>query len=229
LGLPLPAVTPGLTSADQPLIEDSIGVEVAPGVILVGTFYRPAQPPEPWPLVILLHSASGNRGTWQDFPLRLNERGFAVFAFDRRGYGDSTPGRDRLKMIDDMFPLLRYIVSRPEIDPERIVLVGASAGADISLVTLAFEPWLKAAVLLSPGIPPDLVGDVFARLGERPVLVVASEQDPLSIDSARTYPGFAPDYVTLVTYPDAGHGTHMLRKEKTLTATLLDWLEKEVR
>jgi len=66
------------------------------GVEIVGDYYPP--PPAKGknaPVVLLLHAVgpqriNASRKDWEKFPEQLQSKGYAVIAFDFRGYGDST-------------------------------------------------------------------------------------------------------------------------------------------
>jgi fermentation-respiration switch protein FrsA (DUF1100 family) len=82
------------------------------------------------------------------------------------------------------------------------------------------------SVLLSPGL--DYRGitaaDGMARLGARPVLIVASENDDNNPADSTTLDGMAAGDHRLVIYPTAGHGMAMFAAEPGLADLIVEWL-----
>ena len=70
----------------------------------------------------------------------LVQRGFAVLLYDKRGVGGST-GDWESETFDeraqDVAAMVKYLQSRPEIDPNRIGLIGHSQGAYIPPLVVA--------------------------------------------------------------------------------------------
>ncbi len=94
---PLPTATnmpePTATATPDPSTPQIVTIEAMDKVVATGTFY-PGQGTAPWPGVILLHMAGGDRQVWESTGLvqRLVESGYAVLAVDIRGHGDSGGG-----------------------------------------------------------------------------------------------------------------------------------------
>ena len=120
-----------------------------------------------------------------------------------------------------------HLSSKPDVDPDRVAIVGASIGANLALLTGANEEGVKTVVLLSPGLDYSGVktGEAMAAYQNRPVLIVASEEDTYSADSSRVLEESAVGEVSLVMYQNAGHGTNMFVAEPELGELLIDWLE----
>jgi pimeloyl-ACP methyl ester carboxylesterase len=80
--------------------------------------------------------------------------------------------------------------------------------------------------LLSPGIDyRGLKSDAaMKKYGDRPVLLVASKNDPYALRSAKQLSEDAPR-TQLETLDDAGHGTMMLTKSDGLVGRLVDWFK----
>ena len=65
---------------------------------------------------------------------------FNVFLFDYRGYGRSTGAPDLPGAHLDFAAALDHVMARPEVDPDRIVVLGQSLGGSIAVVGLARSP-----------------------------------------------------------------------------------------
>jgi dienelactone hydrolase len=218
--------TPQATRA--PRIEKGIVVKAADGLKLAGTFFTPADSPPPWPGVILLHMIYGNQEEWGDLPQRLSDAGYAVFTIDLRGHGKTGGEMDWDQSRDDLQQVWRYMTGRGEVDPERIAIIGASMGANMALVAAAAQPGVRALGLLSPGLDYYRVttADALATYGQRPLLIVASDEDSYSAESSRQLDELAGDSAELVMYSQAGHGSAMLQTKPELADTLIDWLNR---
>ncbi len=215
---PLPA------APDAP---QEIQIEVSDGLSISGTFH-PASAEPPWPGVLLMHMLSGNRGQWDGLSPRPNSGGYAVLAIDLRGHGATGGEMDWGKARDDILQVLDYFNNLPYINPERVALVGASIGANLSLVSAANRPGIAAVALLSPGL--DYRGvttpDSLAAYGERPLFLAASEEDGYAADSTRSLAENASGEVELMVFDGAGHGTQMLEGEPGLAAAMINWLDR---
>ncbi len=200
----------------------------ADGVTLVGAFYPPSTPPAPG--VLLLHMMGRQKEDWAPFATRLQEEGYAVLALDLRGHGESGGEPDWAAMPDDVARAWATLVAQPEVDPEQTAIVGASIGANLALVAAAAEPRVRAVVLLSPGL--DYRGvrteEAIVAYGERPILIVASQDDAYAAESAQRLDGLAQGPHVLTLYPSAGHGTHMFGPQPDLSDLILSWLRLQL-
>lgn len=100
---------------------------------------------------------------------QLAAAGIAQLRYDKRGVGESTGGgsgpgdppgeRDEyanvLTDVEDALSALEFLASRPEIDAERIVVMGTSAGVYFSCIA-ASKTNLPAAYILWGGVHMDL-------------------------------------------------------------------------
>jgi pimeloyl-ACP methyl ester carboxylesterase len=89
--------------------------------------------------VLLLHDSLGSVDQWRDFPAALAEgTGRAVLAYDRLGFGQSTPRRDLpsrefiSEEANEVFPVLREA-----LDLRAFVLFGHSVGGAMALAIAA--------------------------------------------------------------------------------------------
>jgi len=201
-----------------------LNVIAADGVELMAAFYPPRAGPAPG--VLLLHMAGGQKEDWDPFVTRLQEAGYAALAPDLRGHGDSGGEVDWSASPDDVARAWATLVAQPEVDRERTGIVGANIGANLALVVAAVEPGVRAVVLLSPGL--DYWGvrteEAMVAYGERPLLIVASEDDDYAAQAAHALAGLAQGVPVLTLYPNAGHGSAMFGPQPGLTDLILGWL-----
>lgn len=117
---------------------------------------------KPVPAILLLHGAGGNLAFWFDrFAPQLSRLGIACYAvhyFDRTGTtrADTSTILDGLHVplwLSTIADTLAYIAARPNIDPNRIALLGVSLGAFLSLAAAtAASVNVRAIVEISGGL-----------------------------------------------------------------------------
>jgi pimeloyl-ACP methyl ester carboxylesterase len=111
-------------------------------------------PPSVAPTIVLLHEGLGSVSLWRNFPEALAQAtGWGVFAYSRRGYGQSDPA-DLPRPIDYMtreaVDVLPVVLDR--IGFRRGILVGHSDGASIAAIhagTYA-DRRVRGIVLMAP-------------------------------------------------------------------------------
>jgi dienelactone hydrolase len=100
------------------------------------------QPPDgagPFPVVILLHGCAGLRQNTGSWSAALRERGFLVAIPDQfgpRGITEVCSQGDYMntlfRRIDDSVALVRLLQARPDVRPDRVVVVGFSMGGQLA-------------------------------------------------------------------------------------------------
>ncbi len=188
---------------------------------IVGTFYGSAKAGSP--AVLLLHQWQSNRKSYDGFAKHLQAKGFGVLAIDGRGFGDSTKTTDNKtvaaqrtvaavgEMIADVDNAFNFLATQKNVDAAKIGIVGASYGSSLAIIYAAKNKNVKATALLSPGInyfdnlPTE---PAIKNYGDRPLLMVAAEDDKESADAVRKLKSEAADdkYETKI-YDKGGHGT----------------------
>jgi len=118
----------------------------------------------PFPTVVLLSDAGSQdrNGTVGDFPLLgliadyLTRHGVVVLRFDDRGTGQSTgsPQATTADLVSDAEAALNFLRTRPEVNLDRLGLIGHGEGGNVALLT-ATQPLPPAFVIgLAPyGLP----------------------------------------------------------------------------
>lgn len=94
--------------------------------------------------VIALHGLNGNRTHVVYHAKTLNQVGFGVLALDMRAQGESEGEVFDWYCYQDVIAGLRYLQTRPDVDPQRIGALGLSAGAEAIIFAASFDPGLKA-------------------------------------------------------------------------------------
>ena len=107
-------------------------------------------------LVVLQHGGGQTRHAWKGAGETLGAAGYYAVAFDARGHGDSDWAPDGQYSADLMVEDLTCVVAA--LGSTRPILVGASMGGGVSLITVG-EKHLEAAALvlvdMAPRIEPE--------------------------------------------------------------------------
>ena len=98
--------------------------------------------------ILLVHGGNGDRQGPSDHARMLVRHGYGVLLYDSRGRGHSegSPNSYGWDWRYDVAGALRYLESRPDVDPDRIGGLGLSTGADVLVEVAPDRRDLKAVV-----------------------------------------------------------------------------------
>jgi fermentation-respiration switch protein FrsA (DUF1100 family) len=180
----LPAKFPGL---------ESIWLEL-PGMRVEAWFLPAKGPPDPAPAVILTH---GNAETIDLLPQEFHpftSRGIALMMVEFPGYGRSEGAPSQQSITATMVKAYDVLAARPDVDADRILLMGRSLGGGATCQLAARRP-SRGVILVSAFtsvsafaprylVPPFLVRDPFDNLAvmrayRQPVLIVHGTRDEI--------------------------------------------------
>jgi len=174
--------------------------------------------------ILVFNGNAGNRSHRASLAAKFAEYGWSTLLVDYRGYGGNPGLPSEAGLERDARAALRYLLSRPDVDPARIVYFGESLGAAVA-IRLATDHPPAALVLRSPFSSMTAIGtrhypflpvrwllrDRFAsidRIGriKSPILIIAGDSDAI-VPLADTQLLFdaAPEPKRLVVIPDADH------------------------
>jgi pimeloyl-ACP methyl ester carboxylesterase len=110
------------------------------------------------PGVLLLHgsSTSGRRlGLYPLMAERLRSKGYGVLTIDLRGFGESQdpPCLDRLgclKQTPEARAALQFLSERPELNPDRLFVIGHSLGGQVAMEVAGEFMGLGGVVAIGP-------------------------------------------------------------------------------
>lgn len=146
----------------------SMGVDVtvpaSDGSSLCGWFV-PVQ--DTAPAAVVVHGWGGHAGDMAPVADRLHALGLHVLLLDAHGHGRS-PAIAVSSMpafAQDVRDASRWLRTRPEVDPGRVILVGHSVGAGACLFVASGDGAIAAVVALAPMADP--VGFMSERMGRR--------------------------------------------------------------
>ncbi len=127
------------------------------------------------PAVVFLHGIGQNKNFLKQIASPFNQAGFAIASFDQFTQGERKlktqsflaqleAFRQRpAKTVNEARRLIDYLATRPDIDPGRIYLVGASYGAVTGSTLMARDPRLRAGVLVYGGGDLSKLADSYAN------------------------------------------------------------------
>lgn len=135
-------------------IVENIAIESFPGFYITGNLYRPLKTDKKCPAILSPHGHWDDRRMSEDVQKRcacFARMGAVVFAYDMIGYGDS-------KQVSHKMPValllqtyngkrvIDYLVSRPDVDAEKIGITGESGGGTQTIMLTALDNRIKVSV-----------------------------------------------------------------------------------
>lgn len=109
--------------------------------------------------VIHFHGNSQNISAHWRFASWLPQRGYNLFMFDYRGYGESDGTPTHRGVYEDSSSALEYVRSRRDIDPNKLVLFGQSLGGAnaIAVAGSSKHDGIKAVVIEAAFASPSAI------------------------------------------------------------------------
>jgi len=179
--------------------------------------------------VVMAHMLGRDATDWASLAKRLESTQLASVAVDLRGHGASatsapaTEPVDHAAMVEDLKAAVNYLRARGVTE---VSCVGASLGANLCAQLGAADPGIVNLVLLSPGLNYKGVtsGAAIKAYGDRPVLIVAADDDRFGPRNAEALESMASGQVHYELLPEGGHGTRMLTRAPNLESLVMSWL-----
>jgi len=91
--------------------------------------------------ILFLHGNAENISTHIMSVRWLPAQGFNVFLLDYRGYGASEGEPSVEGLQEDVNAAMRTLLSRPDVNPDRLVVFGQSLGGSIAVYNVAHSPY----------------------------------------------------------------------------------------
>ncbi len=135
-------------------VVENIAIESFPGFWITGNLYRPAELKEKNPAVLCPHGHLENKRFTSYVQIRsaaLARMGAIVFAYDMIGYGESQQVSHRMPIALllqtwNSRRVLEYLISRPDVDPDRIGMTGGSGGGTQTFLLAALYDRISVSV-----------------------------------------------------------------------------------
>ena len=221
--LALIAVTGGRADAAGRPVQ----LRASDGVAVAATVYEAAGTSSP--AVVLVHMLTRTKEDWRPLAERLQASGITALAFDLRGHGQSDGSAvPSAAMALDVRAALAWLSGRPEVNAGAIAVVGASLGASLAVLAAAESPAVRGAALLSPAA--DYRGvrieGALKKFGPRPLLLVASSEDPYAMRTVRAFAGEKQPAREQRISAVPAHGSSLIDRDPEVAAALVDWLRR---
>lgn len=142
------------THKEDGYIVENVAFESFPGFYVTGNIYRPLNPGKKNAAILSPHGHWANRRLNAEVQARcasFARMGAIVFVYDMVGYTDS-------RQVTHDIPIalllqtwnskrvLDYLLSRPDVDPERIGITGESGGGTQTIILTAIDNRIKVSV-----------------------------------------------------------------------------------
>ena len=157
-----PGTVPAVVDGTRlPVIDSSAYEEVSfdsAGWRLSGHLYRPPGVPagQPTPALVMAGPmTSVKEETLPHYAAPLAGAGFTVLVFDNRNFGGSDGPRrqhlDTYEQVEDLKNAVSFLLTRADVDPERVGLACVCLGAGYGLEVAALDRRVRAAALVAGG------------------------------------------------------------------------------
>jgi 2-dehydropantoate 2-reductase len=170
-------------------------------------------PPEggtPSEAFLLLHGVESHGGWFEELAPELVKHGYAVFAPDRPGWGNSPGIRGHLEDYDQAVAFVEDVTGQIRTQHPRLHLAGLSWGGKLALYVAVRRPFIARSVsLIAPGLAmrkpfslrarAQVAGGVLLGTGRNPVRLPMKPQDFTSRPDRRDFIRTDPVRVQVVT------------------------------
>jgi len=133
---------------------ENIAIESFPGFYITGNLYLPVDNKEKHAAVLCPHGHLKDKRFTQYVQRRsavLARMGAIVFAYDMVGFGESTQVQHQIPIALllqtwNSRRVLEYLISRPDVDPERVGMTGGSGGGTQTFILAAIDERIRVSV-----------------------------------------------------------------------------------
>ena len=210
------------------------------GVKIAADFYN-IENPAYW--CVLIHMMPATKESWRDLAAELQKNNYESLAIDLRGHGESDAGpngylnfsdKEHQKSILDLEAAVDYLIKERGATPDKIILIGASIGANLALQYIKEHLEFKIAVLFSPGLNYKGIETepmVKNLKSEQKVFFISSKDDERSGGNNAEMNQKLFDLTSaevkkqIKIYETGGHGTDILKTYPELKDKIIEFLK----
>jgi dienelactone hydrolase len=135
-------------------IVENIAIESFPGFYITGNLYKPSEPSEKNAAILCPHGHMQDKRLKEDIQYRcatLAKMGAIVFTYDMVGYAESNQINHKMPIALllqtwNSRRVLEYLLSRPDVDSNRIGMTGGSGGGTQTFMLTAIDKRIKVSV-----------------------------------------------------------------------------------
>ncbi|MCF6222473.1 MAG: acetylxylan esterase [Flavobacteriaceae bacterium] len=135
-------------------ILENVAIESFPGFFITGNIYRPIESKKKYAAILSPHGHMADKRFKTDVQSRsatLARMGAIVFSYDMIGYAESKQVTHRMPIALllqtwNSRRVLEYLLTRPDVDANRIGMTGASGGGTQTFILTAIDDRIKVSV-----------------------------------------------------------------------------------
>jgi dienelactone hydrolase len=216
-----------------PVPPAAVEIDAADGLKLHGTYYAASSP---GPIVLMLHQCNKDRTSWEPLGRALSASGIHALAFDFRGIGESQNAEndsfpqyhDALwtSYTDDVDRMMKFLRTLPDVEADRLGVVGSACGGSQALLLAVRESKVKALCFFSTALPWISNTDYtqFTLNRTMPMLMISSEGDREAPKKSRMLFDESRDPMSkLIQYKGEQHGTELFNQDPGLADSIVRW------
>ncbi len=188
---------------------------------------------------LLLHMMPATKESYGPLMEALSSRGVSSLAIDFRGHGESVHGahgpldyktfshEEHQAKIRDVEAAVAYLEKHQGAATARIVLVGASIGANLALQYAAAHADVPGVVALSPGLNYRDIATmplVQSLTRDRHLFLAGSSDDDISGPAVEKLAERSLAQTDVKLFTDAGHATRMFEKHPAFIDEIAAWV-----
>jgi len=181
----------------------------------------------PAPAIVLVPALGHTRDEWQALAQRFADQNITALTVDLPGATAPEDARTLAGWNVVVRAGVNWLMAQ-SVRPSAIAVAGASLGGSLGAIAAAADPRIRAVAIVSPSSEyrgVHIEGAV-RQLGSRPVLFVASRQDPYAARSARELTKDANGPRETFLGDAASHGLPLLAAEPDLAHMLVEWFQR---
>lgn len=231
--MPESLLTFNYLSVSGATIPQKVDFVTTDGVKIVGSYFAPSVTPAP--TIMMLPMLGRTKGDYTQMARAFQNKGFAVLTIDLRGHGKSVyqdgnrfsyrdlKKEDWISTLEDIKAAKKFLTKQDEASS--IGILGASLGANAALRYAVEDDDIAALVLLSPGLEYQGIStlDAVTTYGERPILILATQDDDYAAFSSEQLNDQATGPHKLVIYDGKEHGSDIITHHLKADDEIYTW------